>query len=290
MVSLVAAPLLVGGHVIGVVQVAPGRSTGSIPGPPAAAAGGRPVGRVHRAGPAGRGRPAEPAGGRARPAPPVASWPWPVTNWPPPSSPTTTPGPAGRGDRAHLRRLVRRRPGPLRRGAAGGLRGPGADHGGLVGPTVIPQGDDLVHLAMAKGRPEVVMNTQDRGPADEPPGRELRRGGARRGGRVHADRAHPGAGLSFGALSFVTGSGRRGYRRSDLETAQGLAERVAVAIERVLVWGRAGRPSGPRPATPIALRRLMEAALAVNAPLAESPRSSGWWPTTPDGPRGRAAA
>ena len=43
-------------------------------------------------------------------------------------------------------------------------------------------------------------------------------------------------GLALGALSFVTGPGRRGYRLSDLETAYGLAERVAVAIERVLLW------------------------------------------------------
>jgi PAS domain S-box-containing protein len=77
-------------------------------------------------------------------------------------------------------------------------------------------------------------------------------------------------GVTLGALSFVTGPRRRGYRRSDLETARGLALRVAVAVERVLVW------RGSREAEVAAVRRadqlhrLMEASLAVNAPLAES--------------------
>ena len=57
--------------------------------------------------------------------------------------------------------------------------------------------------------------------------------------------------------------------RSDLETARGLAERVAIAVERVLLWGesRAAERAATRHAGQ--LRRLMEAALAVNAPLAE---------------------
>jgi len=134
-----------------------------------------------------------------------------------------------------------------------------------------PEGDDLVHRVMANGRPEVLMNTQYRGPdtAD-----------AEDGGYSEAPPA-PGIesmvivpvhvrGLSFGALSFVTGSGRRGYRPSDLETARGLAERVAIAVERVLLWreSRAAERAATRNAGQ--LRRLMEAALAVNAPLAES--------------------
>ena len=76
-------------------------------------------------------------------------------------------------------------------------------------------------------------------------------------------------GLSFGALSFVTGIGRRGYRLSDLETAAGLAERVAIAVERVLLWGESRQAEQAATRHAAQLRRLMEAALAVNAPLAE---------------------
>ena len=76
-------------------------------------------------------------------------------------------------------------------------------------------------------------------------------------------------GLSFGVLSFVTGAGRRGYRRSDLQTARGLAERVAIAVERVLLWGESRQAEQAATHHAAQLRRLMEAALAVNAPLAE---------------------
>jgi putative methionine-R-sulfoxide reductase with GAF domain len=86
-----------------------------------------------------------------------------------------------------------------------------------------PQGDDLVHRVMASGRPEVLMNTHYRGP-DVVATTEA-------GGFSEAPAAsgiesmvivpvHV-RGLSFGALSFVTGEGRRGYRPSDLETARG---------------------------------------------------------------------
>jgi PAS domain S-box-containing protein len=76
-------------------------------------------------------------------------------------------------------------------------------------------------------------------------------------------------GLAFGALSFVTLPGRRGYRLSDLETAHGLADRVAVAIERVLLWRESRRAEQAAIGRADQLHRLMEAALAVNAPLAE---------------------
>ena len=135
-----------------------------------------------------------------------------------------------------------------------------------------PDGDALVRRVLANGRPEVVIRT--------------RRHGAPHGGEP----APPGGysetetdseiesmlvvpvhlrGLSFGALSFVTGVGRRGYRRSDLETAAGLAERVAIAIERVLLWGESRQAEQAATRHAAQLRRLMEAALAVNAPLAE---------------------
>lgn len=76
-------------------------------------------------------------------------------------------------------------------------------------------------------------------------------------------------GLALGALSFVTSPGRRGYRRSDLETAHGLGNRVAIAIERVLLWRESREAEEAAIARADQLRRLMEAALAVNAPLAE---------------------
>ncbi len=137
-----------------------------------------------------------------------------------------------------------------------------------------PEGDALVHRVMATGRPEVLMNTQYRGP-DNAASESTEAGGY--------SEAPPASGiesmvivpvhvrgLSFGALSFVTGTGRRGYRPSDLDTARGLAERVAIAVERVLLWreSRAAERAATRNAGQ--LRRLMEAALAVNAPLAES--------------------
>jgi len=77
-------------------------------------------------------------------------------------------------------------------------------------------------------------------------------------------------GLALGALSFVTGPGRRGYRLSDLETAHGLADRVAVAVERVLLWRESRGAEEAAIARADQLRRLTEAALAVNAPLAEA--------------------
>jgi PAS domain S-box-containing protein len=77
-------------------------------------------------------------------------------------------------------------------------------------------------------------------------------------------------GLAFGALSFVTTPGRRGYRKSDLETAHGVANRVAVAVERVLLWrdSRLAEQTAVKRAEQ--LRRLMGAALSVNTALAES--------------------
>jgi PAS domain S-box-containing protein len=133
-----------------------------------------------------------------------------------------------------------------------------------------PQGDDLVHRVMASGRPEVLMNTSYRGPGvDDESGGYSEAPPASGIESMVIVPVHV-RGLSFGALSFVTGEGRRGYRPSDLDTARGLAERVAIAVERVLLWreSRAAESAATRNAGQ--LRRLMEAALAVNAPLAES--------------------
>jgi PAS domain S-box-containing protein len=133
-----------------------------------------------------------------------------------------------------------------------------------------PEGDDLVHRVMATGRPEVLMNTQYRGPSDNPETESYNEAPPASGIESMVIVPVHVRGLSFGALSFVTGTGRRGYRLSDLDTARGLAERVAIAVERVLLWreSRAAERAATRNAGQ--LRRLMEAALAVNAPLAES--------------------
>jgi PAS domain S-box-containing protein len=137
-----------------------------------------------------------------------------------------------------------------------------------------PQGDALVRRVMASGRPEVLMNTQYRG-SDQGASESTEAGGysiAPPASGIESMVIVPVhvRGLSFGALSFVTGSGRRGYRPSDLDTARGLAERVAIAVERVLLWRESRAAEGAATRNAGQLRRLMEAALAVNAPLAES--------------------
>jgi PAS domain S-box-containing protein len=133
-------------------------------------------------------------------------------------------------------------------------------------------GDALVRQVLASGRPEVVIHTQRAGPphGGEPalPGEYLETEGDSGIESMLVVPVHL-RGLSFGALSFVTGTGRRGYRRSDLETAGGLAERVAIAVERVLLWGESRQAEQAATRHAAQLRRLMEAALAVNAPLAE---------------------
>jgi PAS domain S-box-containing protein len=135
-----------------------------------------------------------------------------------------------------------------------------------------PEGEALVRRVLASGRPEVVIRTRREGP---PHGGEPALPGAYIETAAESDiesmlvvPVHL-RGLSFGALSFVTGLGRRGYRRSDLETAGGLAERVAIAVERVLLWGESRQAEQAATRHAAQLRRLMEAALAVNAPLAE---------------------
>jgi len=135
-----------------------------------------------------------------------------------------------------------------------------------------PDGEALVRRVLAGGKPEVVIHTRRAGP---PHGGEPALPGAYQetveDSGIESMLVVPVhlRGLSFGALSFVTGSGRRGYRRSDLETAAGLAERVAIAVERVLLWGESRQAEQAATRHAAQLRRLMEAALAVNAPLAE---------------------
>jgi len=135
-----------------------------------------------------------------------------------------------------------------------------------------PEGDTLVRRVLASGRPEVVIRSRRDG--DPHRGEPAPRGAYLEplpDSDIESMFVVPVhlRGLSFGALSFVTGSGRRGYRRSDLDTARGLAERVAIAVERVLLWGESRQAEQAATRHAGQLRRLMEAALAVNAPLAE---------------------
>jgi PAS domain S-box-containing protein len=135
-----------------------------------------------------------------------------------------------------------------------------------------PEGEALVRGVLANGRPEVVIRSRRDGPphGGEPglPGRYVETGSDSDIESMLVVPVHL-RGLSFGALSFVTGPGRRGYRRSDLDTAGGLAERVAIAVERVLLWSESRQAEQAATRHAAQLRRLMEAALAVNAPLAE---------------------
>jgi len=134
-----------------------------------------------------------------------------------------------------------------------------------------PDGDRLVRLAVAERRPQV-----------------LAVGGharfAARGAAVHAAYDVSGQsaggiesmmvvpvvarGVTSGALSFTTSSRRRAFRRSDLETALGLAERVEVAVERVASWKARSAAEHLAVRHAERLQRLLEAALSVNAPLA----------------------
>jgi len=101
------------------------------------------------------------------------------------------------------------------------------------------EGDELVRSVISTGRPEVLMQTKRLG---APHGGEPARLGeyleAAPASGIESMLVVPVhvRGLSFGTLTFAIGSGRRGYRRSDLETAKGVAERVAIAVERVLLW------------------------------------------------------
>jgi signal transduction histidine kinase/ActR/RegA family two-component response regulator len=134
-----------------------------------------------------------------------------------------------------------------------------------------PEGDRLVRLAMAERRPQVYMRT-NRLREDE------------LGAAIHTPMSLGSwptdvtsmmivpmrvKGSFWGALSFVTGPGRRGYRPSDLFTAREIADRVGVAVERVVSWRTSHRAGEDAVHYAERLQRLVEAALVVNAQLAE---------------------
>ncbi len=160
--------------------------------------------------------------------------------------------------------------------AARGARAVHADPSGAAarrfGRHRHPEGDRLVRRALETGRPEVVLDSS----------RISTRHSGQLAVRGEFTDAVPTAGvesmmvvpvhvrgLAFGALSFVTEPGRRGYRRSDLDTAMDLAQRVAVTVERVLLWRDTRRAEAVAVRHAAQLRRLVEAALGVNAPLEE---------------------
>ena len=134
-----------------------------------------------------------------------------------------------------------------------------------------PRGDELVRLAIAERRPQVIMAT-------------TRIAGVDLGASVHLPHELGGPvpevesmmvvpvrvqGVFTGALTFVTSPTRRAYRPSDLETARELADRVGVTVERVMSW-RASRRAGEAAVRYAErLQKLAQAALVVNAQLAE---------------------
>ena len=134
-----------------------------------------------------------------------------------------------------------------------------------------PESDQLVRLAITEGRSQVVMNTDRIGSADI-------------GAAVHPMAGTFGTRSDIdsmlvvpvkvrndfaGAMSFVTGRGRRGYRPSDLRTANELADRVGVAIDRVVAWREAQVAGNAALGYAQRLQQLVEAGLVVNAQLAE---------------------
>ncbi|MGH8987204.1 MAG: GAF domain-containing protein, partial [Acidimicrobiales bacterium] len=76
-------------------------------------------------------------------------------------------------------------------------------------------------------------------------------------------------GVVVAALSFVTAPGGRGFRPSDLQTARELAERVGVTIDRVRSWRGSQRSGEMAFRYAERLRRLMDASLVVNAQLSQ---------------------
>jgi PAS domain S-box-containing protein len=134
-----------------------------------------------------------------------------------------------------------------------------------------PDGEHLVRLAINERRPQVVMNTERIGSADIGAGVHPLTGPASRRTDIDSMLVVPVKVRDefAGAISFVTGPGRRGYRPSDLKTAIELADRVGVAIDRVVAWREAQVAGNAALGYAQRLQQLVEAGLVVNAQLAE---------------------
>ena len=70
-------------------------------------------------------------------------------------------------------------------------------------------------------------------------------------------------GLSVGAITCATAPGRRGYRASDVAAVEELAARTALTLERISLYQETERAAGDAAARAGLLRRLTEAARAV---------------------------
>jgi PAS domain S-box-containing protein len=133
-----------------------------------------------------------------------------------------------------------------------------------------PQGEELVRRAIAERRAQLLVPTE-------------RLGREALGAAVHTPQTvGEWADVTsmlvvpvqvrdrvLATLSFVTGPARRGYRPSDLQTAGELSERVAVAIERVRSWRASQRAGEVAFRYAERLRRLVDASLVVNAQFGE---------------------
>ncbi len=86
------------------------------------------------------------------------------------------------------------------------------------------------------------------------------------------------AGVVVGVLGFATGSERRGYRPSDLQAAEGLAERVAVAIERVRLWHAQQRLADEAARSRQRLQAVVDASPAAIVEVDDRARPL-WWNT-----------
>jgi signal transduction histidine kinase/DNA-binding NarL/FixJ family response regulator len=128
-----------------------------------------------------------------------------------------------------------------------------------------PQGDELVRLAMTDRRPQMLvptmrLDTESLGAAIHTP--ETMGEWPDVGSMLVIPVRVRGAFMA--ALSFATGPERRGYRPSDLETGKELADRVGVTIERVLSWRASERAGDLAFQYAKRLRRLVDASLVMN--------------------------
>ncbi|HZU73391.1 MAG TPA: GAF domain-containing protein [Acidimicrobiales bacterium] len=118
--------------------------------------------------------------------------------------------------------------------------------------------DDLMRPTLTEGKPVLLYLG---GAGNPETGRELLEAAGFQSLMIVPVRVR---GLSFGTLRFATRHQRRGYRPSDLETAQALAHRVAATVERVLLYRETQLAARAATERASRLRRLMEASMALN--------------------------
>jgi len=124
-----------------------------------------------------------------------------------------------------------------------------------------PRAADVVHRVIATGQSELAWDRD--GEQIAPTDTEHRALAAALGldsCLVVPIRIH---GLSVGALTCGTTANRRGFRPSDVQAVEELAARTATAIERISLYGETRRAASDAAARAHQLRRLMNAALAI---------------------------